>query len=270
MPELPEVETVCRGLEPTICGQHITGITLHRPNLRFPFPDGFATKIEGASVVAVRRRAKYILIDLSNNLTWVIHLGMSGRILLNEKATTIHDHVEVALEKGSFVYQDPRRFGYMDILPTDTLENSRWFNALGIEPLSGLFTGSYLHEKFKTKKAPIKNLLLQQSIVVGLGNIYVCEALFSTGIRPTRSGNTISKKQLDLLVENIKIVLHRAIKAGGSSLQDHRQVDGTLGYFQHDFKVYGREGKLCATCKTNILRITQAGRSSFYCPLCQT
>lgn len=269
MPELPEVETVCRGLRPHMEGAAIASVQLNRPDLRFPFPDHFANIITGTRVESITRRAKYILMNLDNDHTLLTHLGMSGRMLIHPEDTNKHDHVVFYLEDRKVVYRDPRRFGFMDLVPTAHLDSNRFLQSLGIEPLSHELDGLYLQAAFKNKKSIIKTLLLNQSIIAGLGNIYVCEALFDTGIHPESPGHVLNKMQLEKLSMAIKNVLKRAISAGGSSLQDHRQVDGNLGYFQHQFKVYGRSGEPCMKCQVPIHRLVQSGRSTFFCPSCQ-
>lgn len=269
MPELPEVETVCLGLRPHMEGTVIGSVQLNRPDLRFPFPKNFANIVTGARVESIIRRAKYILMNLDNGHTLLSHLGMSGRMLIHPKDTNQHDHVVFHLVDGKVVYRDPRRFGFMDLVQTSHLDSNRFLQNLGIEPLSCDLDSLYLQAAFKNKKSPIKTLLLNQSIIAGLGNIYVCEALFDTGIHPKKPGCSLNEAQLERLCMAIKNVLKRAIASGGSSLQDHRQVDGNLGYFQHQFKVYGREGEPCLTCQMPIERLVQSGRSTFFCPSCQ-
>jgi len=286
MPELPEVETVCRGLEPIFTGRCIERVVVRRPNLRWPFPDQFATRLEGQIVTKVGRRAKYILITLGNDEILVIHLGMSGSILIHEPdgnshrpaslyydsgGDDRHDHVVFELEGGwSVIYNDPRRFGLMDIVSLKDFEGHRLFAKIGPEPLGNEFNPAYLSTRLNGRKGPIKSHLLDQSIVAGLGNIYVCEALFQAGISPQARAGTISGKRVERLVPEIRAVLMAAIDAGGSSLNDYVQTDGELGYFQHQFKVYDREGESCTNdCGAQIKRIVQAGRSTFYCPKCQ-
>lgn len=282
MPELPEVETVRRGLEPVMIGQRIQKAEIRRPDLRWPFPERMEQRLTGASVNALRRRSKYILVDLSTKETLLIHLGMSGRILIsgdpqgrfhkNHAAIEKHDHVLLSLSNGARItFNDPRRFGAMDIAPTDQMQTHRLLAGIGPEPLGNQFDGDYLSESLEGRRTPIKSALLDQKIVAGLGNIYVCEVLFRTGISPARSVTRISKKRIAALVPHIRDVLNEAIDAGGSSLRDYRQTDGELGYFQHTFAVYGRENAPCTKvgCTGRIKRITQSGRSSFYCPVCQ-
>jgi len=273
MPELPEVETVRRGLEPVMVGQRIAHADVRREGLRWPFPENMAGRLAGQRVLQLRRRAKYILVDLDGGETLIIHLGMSGRMLIsNGDALIKHDHVVLDMENGTRItFNDTRRFGMMDLCVTDALDNHRLFASLGPEPLGNTFDAKYLKAALKGRKTPIKSALLDQKIVVGLGNIYVCEALWRSGISPTILAGKIPAKNLDKLVSVIRDVLDEAIAAGGSSLKDYKQTDGELGYFQHSFAVYGREGAPCKTedCKENIKRIVQAGRSTFYCDQCQ-
>lgn len=282
MPELPEVETVRRGLVPAMEGALIAQADVNRPDLRWPFPERMAERLTGSRVTALRRRSKYILADLSTDETLLIHLGMSGRMLISgdplgqflhdHPAPEKHDHVVFHMDNGARVtFNDPRRFGAMDLLDTATASEHPLLASIGPEPLGNDFHEDYLVEKLSGRKTPIKSALLDQKIVAGLGNIYVCEALFRAKISPKRHVNKISASRIRTLVPIIREVLSDAIAAGGSSLKDFRQADGELGYFQHSFDVYGREGKPCRTtdCNGQITRITQSGRSSFYCPQCQ-
>lgn len=282
MPELPEVETVRRGLAPVMEGGVIARAEVNRPDLRWPFPERMAERLTGQRVERLRRRSKYILADLSGGETLLIHLGMSGRMLVSgdplgvfvhaHPAAQKHDHVVLHMQSGARVtFNDPRRFGAMDLMPTATAEAHKLLAVLGPEPLGNDFHDSHLIEAFKGKTSPVKSALLDQRIVSGLGNIYVCEALFRAKIRPTRKAGKISTPRLQALVPIIRQVLSEAIEAGGSSLRDFRQADGELGYFQHSFDVYGREGEACRTpdCTAQISRIVQSGRSSFFCAQCQ-
>ncbi|SEC62463.1 bifunctional DNA-formamidopyrimidine glycosylase/DNA-(apurinic or apyrimidinic site) lyase [Rhodobacter sp. 24-YEA-8] len=282
MPELPEVETVRRGLEPVMEGQQILTAQVNRPDLRWPFPPRMAERLTGARINALRRRSKYILADLSSGETLLIHLGMSGRMLISgaqvggfhhdHPQPAKHDHVVFDMEGGTRVtFNDPRRFGAMDLLDTASAEAHPLLAVIGPEPLGNAFDGDYLAGRLAGRKTPVKSALLDQRIVAGLGNIYVCEVLFRAGIAPDRLAGDLTGKQAQGLVPLIREVLSEAIEAGGSSLKDYRQADGELGYFQHSFRVYGREGGACTTpgCKGSIARIVQAGRSSFYCPDCQ-
>ena len=282
MPELPEVETVRRGLMPAILGQIIFMAEVNRPDLRWPFPKNMAKRLTGARVTALRRRSKYILMDLDRGETLIIHLGMSGRMLISgfklgnffteHPAAEKHDHVVFHMENGARVtFNDARRFGAMDLATTTEVENHKFLTSLGPEPLGNSFNESYLKGALTGKNTPIKTALLDQRIIAGLGNIYVCEVLYRSKILPTQKAATLSKLAIGKIVPTIREVLEEAISAGGSSLKDYRQTGGELGYFQHNFQVYGREGETCKekVCKGTIKRITQAGRSSFFCPQCQ-
>lgn len=282
MPELPEVETVRRGLAPVMEGQVIARAQVNRPDLRWPFPDRMAERLTGARITRLWRRSKYILADLSTGESLLIHLGMSGRMLVSgdplgrfvhdHAAPEKHDHVVLDMGQGARItFNDPRRFGAMDLLPTETAERHPLLAELGPEPLGNGFSESYLIGVLKGRKTPVKSALLNQKNIAGLGNIYVCEALFRTGIHPARKVNQLSQTRLAGLVPVVRKVLEDAIAAGGSSLRDFRQADGELGYFQHSFDVYGRDGLPCRTegCTDSVRRIVQSGRSSFYCPTCQ-
>jgi formamidopyrimidine-DNA glycosylase len=272
MPELPEVETVKNGLTPII-GKRITEVTLRRKNLRFPFPEAFALTVTDARVSTLTRRAKYILAQLENNRTILLHLGMSGKILLHKAMPNEwqkHDHVIFHFEDGSvLVFNDARRFGVMDLLPTDGSLHPL-LSHLGPEPLCEAFTGAFLHTALQKKQAPIKHALMDQKLVVGVGNIYAAEALFLARIHPKKKASTLSKKQCDLLVSAIKKILSDAIASGGSTLRDYVRSSGDMGYFQHQFQVYGRENKPCVQCHSALKKITQQGRSTVFCPSCQT
>ena len=280
MPELPEVETVRAGIEPVMAGATIVTADIRRPDLRWPFPERMAERLQGATVTALRRRSKYILADLSTGETLIVHLGMSGRILISgdalgsfhhkHPAPEKHDHVVFDLDNGiRITFNDPRRFGAMDLGDTATLEDHWLIKGIGPEPLGNAFSEDYLVEHLKARNSPIKTALLDQKLVAGLGNIYVCEVLHRTGISPKRKAARISANRAAKLVPAIRDVLNEAIASGGSSLRDYRQTDGELGYFQHAFRVYDREGAPCSHCGTQIKRIVQSGRSSFYCPACQ-
>ncbi|MEM6309947.1 MAG: bifunctional DNA-formamidopyrimidine glycosylase/DNA-(apurinic or apyrimidinic site) lyase [Pseudomonadota bacterium] len=282
MPELPEVETVRRGLAPVMEGVRIARADVNRPDLRWPFPPSMAERLTGAKVEQLRRRSKYILGDLDTGETLLVHLGMSGRMLVSgdplgvfvheHPAAEKHDHVVFHMENGARVtFNDPRRFGAMDLVDTANQEDHKLLSVLGPEPLGNDFNEAYLITAFEGKNTPIKSALLDQRIIAGLGNIYVCEALFRAGISPKRKAGRISAPRIATLVPVIRDVLREAIKAGGSTLNDFRQADGELGYFQHSFDVYGREGDPCRTpsCGKAIARIVQSGRSSFYCTACQ-
>ncbi len=286
MPELPEVETVRRGLAPALEGATIARAQVNRPDLRWPFPDRMAERLTGARVLRLRRRSKYILADLDTGETLIVHLGMSGRMIVSAGAARVapgafhhahpapekHDHVVLDTQAGARItFNDARRFGAMDLAPTATVEAHKLLAALGPEPLGNAFHEDHLARAFRGKRTPVKAALLDQRIVAGLGNIYVCEALFRAGISPLRHAGRIARPRVERLVSEIRDVLTEAIEAGGSSLRDYRQADGDLGYFQHTFRVYGREGQPCQTpeCKGIIRRKVQSGRSSFHCPICQ-
>lgn len=278
MPELPEVETIRRGLEPILTGARIKLVELRRLNLRAPFPHGFADTLKGAKIKGLRRRAKYMLADLDNGVVWLTHLGMSGSFTTIEAKTPYkpgkHDHVIVTLNDGTrLVFNDPRRFGQMDAFTKDREPEHPSLKHLGPEPLEKGFTGPALHKRLLGKKPPIKVALLDQSIVAGIGNIYASEALFRAGIDPRRAAGSITKEEAVKLAKTIKGVLSDAIKSGGSTLRDYRKVDGNTGYFQHRFDVYEHEGERCRGCtckgKNHIQAITQAGRTTFFCPIKQ-
>lgn len=278
MPELPEVETIKRGLEPALCHVQFEHVTVQRAGLRYPFPEDFALRLKGKTVRALTRRAKYLLVHLSCHNILIIHLGMSGRFLIEKTCPDLslserrHDHVVFALSNGFYVsYRDPRRFGFMDLIPEETLNDDPRFSRLGVEPLTNALTGDVLYELFRNKHMSLKAALLDQSLVAGLGNIYVCEALYRSGLHPLQEAGTLTREKMDLLVQAIKSVLNDALTAGGSTLKDYAQVDGSSGYFQHTFSVYGREGEPCQTpgCSGNIQRFVQNGRSTFFCSQCQ-
>ena len=282
MPELPEVETVRAGLGPVMEGRVILRAAVNRPDLRFPLPDRMAERLTGARVMGLRRRSKYILADLSSAETLLIHLGMSGRMLVSGAAVGAfhhdhpapqkHDHVVLDMEGGARItFNDARRFGAMDLMPTAGADTHKLLRDIGPEPLGNQFNESYLAARLKGRAVPIKAALLDQKIVAGLGNIYVSEALFRSGVDPRRAAGTLKAREVSTLVSVIRDVLSEAIAAGGSSLKDYRQADGELGYFQHSFRVYDRAGDPCPTpgCKGGIERIVQSGRSSFFCPHCQ-
>ncbi|MAU41481.1 MAG: DNA-formamidopyrimidine glycosylase [Kordiimonas sp.] len=279
MPELPEVETVCRGMRPLLDGAILSEVIVRRSDLRFPLPPDFAARLTGQQVVRLRRRAKYILMEMADGQTVIMHLGMSGRIKLiaaadqpSARPLAKHDHVVFITDRGDYlVYNDPRRFGFMDMCAGDTLLSHKLFRDMGPEPLGNEFHPNGLTARLAGRKVAIKQALLDQKNVVGLGNIYVCEALFEAGISPFMAAGQVTMEQLERLVPRIQQVLRRAIEAGGSTLKDYARVDGELGYFQHSFRVYGREGEACKTkgCSSMIARAVQGGRSTFYCPVCQ-
>jgi formamidopyrimidine-DNA glycosylase len=274
MPELPEVETVMRGLQARLEGRRIVHAAVNRPDLRWPFPPGLAARLTGAQVLSFRRRAKYILMRLSGGDSVLIHLGMSGRMNLTlgrPNSVTPHEHLSLEVDDGWRVgFVDPRRFGSVDLVPTAAEDQHRLLADMGPEPLDDAFSVAMLDEALRGKKTPIKAALLDQRIVCGLGNIYVCEALFRARISPRRLADSVVGTRAARLVPEIKATLREAIAAGGSSLRDYVQPDGELGYFQHAWKVYGREGEKCPDCPgaptcAGIQRITQSGRSTFFC-----
>jgi len=292
MPELPEVETVRRGLAPAMIGARFESIDQRRPDLRFPFPADFAARLTGRRIEALGRRAKYLLADLDDGQVLVMHLGMSGsfRIEAREGATLLgtyyydtskdpaHDHVVFDLSSGArIVYNDPRRFGFMQIIARAEIAEHALFKNVGLEPLGNELDGEVLARLFAGKTAPLKAALLDQTLVAGLGNIYVCEALHRAGLSPRRAAGTLARKdgratdRAHVLARVIREVLEEALAAGGSTLRDHRLTDGTLGYFQHTFRVYDREGEACRRdgCGGRVKRIVQSGRASFYCGACQ-
>ena len=292
MPELPEVETVRRGLQPAMEGARIKKAEVRRKDLRFPFQKDFVARLEGQTVTGLGRRAKYLMADLSSGDVLVMHLGMSGsfRVVNDDHGTTpgqfhhprtedrAHDHVVFHMSSGAaIVFNDPRRFGYMKVIGRRAIEEEPLLRDLGPEPLGNEFDADMLARSCANKKTSLKAALLDQRVVAGLGNIYVCEALFRAHLSPRRLAATLATKKGETtdyarrLVEAIHDVLNQAIKAGGSSLRDHRQTSGELGYFQHSFQVYDREGEKCQSkgCGGIVRRFTQNGRSTFWCPKCQ-
>ena len=281
MPELPEVETVRRGLEPILVGNAFARVEQRRPDLRFPLPQRFGERLSGRKVKALDRRAKYLLARLDGGEVLVMHLGMTGRFSINGTAKVPppkHEHIVFHLGDGTRVrYSDTRRFGYMDLIPSKSLDSHALFKGLGVEPLGADLTPEWFAGRLKVKATYIKAALLDQRLIAGLGNIYVCEALFRAGISPLRLAGTLASKsgkptkQIEALVAAIKAVLEDAIRAGGSSLRDYKRAEGRLGRFQHRFNVYGRAGKNCAKkgCGGTVCRLVQGGRSTFYCPTCQ-
>ena len=278
MPELPEVETVMRGLAARLEGRVITRALVNRPDLRWPMPANLAARLTGARVLGFRRRAKYILMRLEGGDSVLLHLGMSGRMLIGPNRPnqeTLHEHVVLETDEGWRVgFVDPRRFGSIDLVPTAGEDAHKLLAGLGPEPLGEDFSAASLSAALTGKRTPIKSALLDQKNVAGLGNIYVCEALFRAKLSPLRSAHTIPGSRAARLVPEIKATLADAIAAGGSSLRDYVQPNGELGYFQDAWKVYGREDEACPNCPggrvcTGVKRITQAGRSTFYCPRVQ-
>jgi len=296
MPELPEVETVRRGLAPVMEGARFTRVELNRPDLRLPLPKDFVQRLEGETVTGLGRRAKYLLADLSSGDVLMMHLGMSGSFRVAQEAyeqvreetpgayyhkrstARAHDHVVFHMSSGARItFNDPRRFGLMLLVPRAELNEHRLMKEVGPEPLGNAFAADMLARACAHKKTSLKAALSDQKVVAGLGNIYVCEALHRALLSPKRSAATLATRsgqptpRAEKLVTAIRDVLHDAIRAGGSSLRDHRRTDGELGDFQHNFRVYDREGKPCPTrgCRGKIKRIVQGGRSTFFCPVCQ-
>jgi formamidopyrimidine-DNA glycosylase len=291
MPELPEVETVMRGLAPVLMGRRIANVEVRREGLRFPFPAGFAGRLLGRQIVNLTRRAKYILVSLDDDQIFLVHLGMTGRFTVaGEKVNALgkfyhplqtadtglgsHDHVVIALDDGTrVIYTDPRRFGIMDLLHGSERDKHKLLKDIGVEPLGNAFSGAYLAEKFAGKKTSLKAALLDQRIIAGLGNIYVSEALHRTGLSPKRKAGTLARKaeRLDTLARHIRDILNEAILAGGSTLQDFAGTSGQEGAYQQRFAVYDRANEPCQKpgCGGTIHRIVQSGRSTFYCKQCQ-
>ncbi len=289
MPELPEVETVCRGLARVMEGRRLVRVEARRPDLRFPLPEDFAARVQGRRVERIRRRAKYMLLHLDDGQVLIGHLGMSGRMRVLDAAGAAapletHDHLGFVTDDGTTVwFNDARRFGYFDLAPADGLDSHRFFAGLGPEPLGNAFSGPVLAAALNGKKTPIKAALLDQRVVAGVGNIYACEALHRAGISPRRLARTVQGGRAEALATAVRAVLTDAIAAGGSSLRDYVQPDGELGYFQHAWRVYGREGEACggsdaaraaaaasgAVCGAPVRRLVQSARSTFYCGRCQ-
>ena len=280
MPELPEVETICRGLQQAVAGRTLVDVVQRRPDLRFPFPPDFADRLRGRRILRIARRAKYILAHLDSGAVWLTHLGMSGRLTIGSgppPTPGTHDHVLMQTDDGQhLVYTDPRRFGFMDLFPEGGVAAHPRLACLGIEPLDGevpsRLDGRCLSRLLKDKATPLKAALLDQTLIAGLGNIYVCEALFRAGLSPIRAAGTVKGARAARLARAIQEVLTDAIEAGGSSLRDYVQASGELGYFQHHWAVYDREGHPCPGCTCDLARtggvrrIAQGGRSTFYCP----
>jgi formamidopyrimidine-DNA glycosylase len=275
MPELPEVETVRRGLQPVLEGRTLAKVVARRPDLRIPLPRGFAKRLTGRRVIMLTRRAKYILAHLEDGEILLVHLGMSGHFAVHARGRDrgaagngAHDHIVLETDRGDrIVFTDHRRFGLMTLLKSGEELRHKLLANLGPEPLSAAFSPAVLQEALAAKRTPVKAALLDQRVVAGLGNIYVCEALFRAGISPRRIAATLKPAQVVHLVDAVKAVLEEAIKAGGSSLRDYKRTDGELGAFQHTFAVYGREGEPCARrgCNGIVKRMVQSGRSTFYC-----
>ncbi|QPQ55930.1 bifunctional DNA-formamidopyrimidine glycosylase/DNA-(apurinic or apyrimidinic site) lyase [Allosphingosinicella flava] len=269
MPELPEVETTVAGLVPVLKGHRLTRVETRRADMRKPFPQDLRQRLTGARVTGLGRRAKYGLIETDRGDTMIFHLGMSGRWRIDPGALGPHDHLLLETEEGrTLVLNDPRRFGFVDLWATEDLASYGAFARMGPEPLGDAFSASYLKDRLAGRQAPIKAMLLDQSVVAGLGNIYICEVLNLSGIHPGKPAGQVSRPRLEKLVEAIKAVLIAAIEAGGSSLRDYARPSGELGYFSKDWRVYGREGEACA-CGAPVLRRIDSGRSTFYCGKCQ-
>lgn len=273
MPELPEVETVCQGISPTLIKHKIAKVVVRRKDLRFPIPENFIPAIEDKIVQAVSRRAKYILITFSDSTILMIHLGMSGKVLVYPKKRAQHekhDHVSFYLDNGTeLAFNDPRRFGFMDITTTHDLDTHKAITHLGVEPLGNHLHADYLKEQFKNRSIPIKQALMNHEIIVGVGNIYASESLFDAGISPFTPAKKLSKNTLSDLIVSVQKILRDAIASGGSTLKDYTTSNGDAGYFQHSFQVYSRENNPCFKCESAIKKCTQGGRSTFYCSNCQ-
>lgn len=270
MPELPEVETTVRGLHPVLDGQRLTLVEPRRSDLRHAFPEDLRQRMTGATVTGLSRRAKYGLVETDRGDTMIFHLGMSGRWRVDPGELLPHDHLVIETAGGRrLALNDPRRFGFVDLMASEEVPHYPVFRALGPEPLGPGLTAAHLHAAFAGRKSSVKQLLLDQRIVAGLGNIYVCEALYEARISPKRAGGRIAPARLERLVPAIRQVLEQAIAAGGSTLRDFAAPDGELGYFSKQFQVYGREGLPCG-CGGVVKRYTEGGRSTFWCPACQT
>jgi len=272
MPELPEVEVVRRGLMPLLAGRKIRSVALMHDNLRYPLPSSFATALPGQLIKSVKRRAKYLLFQLDPGPVLVWHLGMTGQfhVLPESQPHDRHEHIRITLDNGmALCYRDARRFGYAGLIPLEELPAHPWFARLGPEPLEREFDAEYLHRHCAGRNGPIKSLLMNAGVVVGVGNIYASESLFRCSIHPALACRKLSHARVARLVDAVKEVLREAIDAGGSSISDFVRVDGRPGYFAHSFQVYGREGLPCTVCGKPILRFVQSGRSTFFCPGCQ-
>ncbi len=275
MPELPEVETVMRGLGAALAGRRLARVEQRRPDLRFPLPERFAARLEGRRILGFGRRAKYILAELDDGATWLSHLGMSGRMMLGQGPAPDpdrHDHLIVETDDGQhLIYRDARRFGFMDLIERGGLADHPRLAGLGIEPLGPELTGRRLRSLFAGRRAPLKAVLLDQRRIAGLGNIYVCEALNRARLDPDRPSGNLSPAEARALAKAVRATLEEAVAAGGSSLRDYVQASGELGYFQHRWRVYGREGNPCPCGRKGavVRRSVRAGRSTFFCPVCQ-
>ena len=270
MPELPEVETTVRGLARLLDGARIDRVQLNRPDMRFPFPQGLVQALTGARISSLGRRAKYGLLHTDRASTMIFHLGMSGRWRIDPATDEKHDHLLIEAQGHRFALNDPRRFGYVDLVDTAALDSWPAFAVMGPEPLGDALTAAHLRAATRGRKQAIKLLLLDQRIIAGLGNIYVCEALFRAGIHPRKAGGKVTMPQIERLVPAIRAVLEQSIRDGGSTLRDYAAPDGELGYFATRFEVYGREGQTCVRQDGGIVRrIAQGGRSTWFCPVCQ-
>lgn len=271
MPESPEVETICRNLRKSILKKLIKQVVVYNTSLRYPIKPEFIPALINRQIIQIERRGKYLQLFLDNSTILIIHLGMTGKLITIPSITdpTRHDHVLWEFTDGTcLVYNDARRFGYMDIIKVSDLMTNRFFSHLGIEPLSDQFTSAYLQTKLQNKSAPIKNCLMDSRIIVGVGNIYAAEALFKAGIHPSKAGNELSHNEIDALVFSIKSILEMAIEYGGSSFRDYRNIDNSKGNFQNHFKVYNQ--RICLTCQTAITRLIVAGRATYFCVKCQS
>lgn len=275
MPELPEVETVRRGLTPDLVGRRLTRVAARRPDLRFPLPDDFAARLTGRRIEAIDRRGKYLLLPLDDGWVWLAHLGMSGCFRLDpagNPGNDVHDHLVLHLDSGAaLTFHDPRRFGFMDLVAADSLEAHPMLARLGPDPLGAGFDTAWLTDRLQGRRTPVKAAILDQGVVAGMGNIYASESLFRARISPERLAASLGRRELQRLVAAIRATFEDAIAAGGSSLRDHRQPSGELGFFQHSFAVYGRAGRPCPDCCCNVAetggirRIVQSGRATFFC-----
>ncbi len=271
MPELPEVETICTGLKPKLVGASIKSTKVNTPKLRIAMPRQLEEKLKNKTITAITRRAKYIIIELDDEQSLVIHLGMSGRVTLTKNySAKKHDHLVITLSNGqTMALNDPRRFGLVALINSAEINLDKLFVNLGVEPLSKQFNETVLAKLLKNRQRDIKSCIMDAGLVVGVGNIYASESLYLAGVHPLKIASKLNLEECSNLTKAIKQVLKAAIKAGGSSLRDYRQADGEMGYFQHNFRVYDRSGQPCSQCRTKIERIKQAGRSSYYCPKCQ-
>lgn len=271
MPELPEVETVVRGLKQSLIGQVIKNLSLSGKKFRYPYPSNFSEQIIGTKIINIKRRAKYILIELENLKTIIIHLGMSGKVLVGESLNNAkHDHADFEFQSGlKLKFNDARRFGLVTLVATEEVECHKLIVDQGLEPLEKTFDHDYLYENLQKRKQPIKLALMDNKIVVGVGNIYASELLFRSGIHPIVPSNALNLEQVKIIVNNIKVVLLEAIESGGSTLRDYVRSSGDMGYFQHKFKVYARANKPCISCETLIEKTVIGGRSAFFCSKCQ-